>query len=137
MENETLLNILVALKEKCATAEEDIRRNLKLSAAEYKGLMCLRPEEKISCQELSARMNLSVSRGSRVIDNLTQKKFLKRVDCVSDRRCKNIWLTAKGVQAKQRIDSLMKDCDDKLVVGIPEENLIRFKSDLKTLADKF
>ena len=132
-----LLNILVSLKEKCADAEEGIRRDLKLSAAEYRGLMCLRPEEKINCQDLSARMNLSVSRGSRIIDNLTRKKFLKRVDCVSDRRCKNVWLTAKGVQAKQKIDSQIQECEDKLVAGIPDQNLIQFKSDLLTLADKF
>jgi DNA-binding MarR family transcriptional regulator len=137
MDNERLLNILVSIKEKCTDTEERIRKSLNLSVAEYRGLICLRPEEKISCQEFSARMNLSVSRGSRVIENLTRKKYLKRVDNTSDRRCKNVWLTERGVRASQRIDSQIQDCEDKLVAGIPQKNLVQFKSDLKTLAAKF
>ena len=137
MDGEKLLNLLVSIKEKCSAAEERIRKNLGLTVAEYRGLMCLRSEEKISCRELSSRMNLSVSRGSRVIENLFKKGYLKRVDCASDRRSKNLWLTSRGAQIRHQIDRQIQDCEERLITDIPEDRLVKFKADLKTLVDRF
>ncbi|MGD2295578.1 MAG: MarR family transcriptional regulator [Candidatus Aminicenantes bacterium] len=136
-DDEKLLNILLFLKDRCAAAEDKIRESLGLTAAEYKGLMGLQMGEKISCQELSSRMNLSVSRGSRVIENLFQKGFISRADCTSDRRSKNIWLTKKGMRLRQKINGLTQDCEDRLIADIPETRLNRFKADLKTLIQNF
>ena len=137
MDSEDLLSIVLSLKEKCSAVEDKIRKSLGLSVAEYRGLMCFGSEERISCQELSSRMNLSVSRGSRVIENLFKKGFIQRVDCASDRRSKNVWLTKKGIRMRQKIAIQIQDCEDRLVASIPPSRLSRFRSELKTLVNKF
>ncbi|MGD9347679.1 MAG: MarR family transcriptional regulator, partial [Candidatus Aminicenantes bacterium] len=81
MVDEQLVDILSELRKKCSDNEERIRISLDLSEAEYNGLLCLNNDEKVTCQEFSERMGLSVSRGSRVIDMLFEKGYLDRVDC--------------------------------------------------------
>lgn len=137
MENESLLAILLVLAEKCSFAADQGRKAIGLSASEYRGLLCLLPGEKMSCRELSSRMDLSLSRCSRVIERLYQRGYIERADSILDRRCKNVWLTGKGVQARQGIMAHRLSCEKRLLTGIPEKRLDQLKSELKRLAAKF
>jgi DNA-binding MarR family transcriptional regulator len=116
--------------------ENQIRLDLGLSEAEYKGFLCLGEEEKINCQEFSRRMGLSVSRGSRVVDLLCRKKYIERVDCDADRRCKNIWLTDKGKNVRRLITQEIQNIEDVMTSDFPDSKLMLFKSDLKRLSGK-
>lgn len=137
MEDETLIGILVSLTEKCSSALDRMRKEIQLSSSECRGLMCLAPGDRVSCQTLSARMDLSFSRSSRVIERLWQKGFIKRVDSSSDRRCKNVWLTEKGVRARQKLLSRREICEKRLSADMSEKRLEKIKSDLKGFAAKF
>ena len=137
MQDEKLLDILVSLGKKCSSFEAVPRKRWGLSPSEYRCLICLLPEEKISCQHLSERVELSVSRSSRIIEGLYRKGFLERADCTSDRRCKEVWLTARGIQARLNIHSHLELCEERLLAEIPEERLAGLKADLKELAVKF
>jgi DNA-binding MarR family transcriptional regulator len=134
---EQLVDILADLGKKCEDNEEKIRSSLDLSVAEYNGLLCLNKGEKISCQEFSERMELSVSRGSRVIEMLYEKGYLDRVDCSEDRRCRHIVLTKKGVDVRARIDRLRRDCERILSAGYSEQKLATLKKELRRLIIKF
>lgn len=137
MSDERLVDILEDLRKKCTDNEEKIRKSLDLSETEYKGLLCLSKAEKITCQEFSERMKLSVSRGSRVIDMLFEKGYLDRVDCSEDRRCKHVLLTKMGVDARARIDRLRRDCEHILSAGYSEQKLKTLKKELRQLIIKF
>lgn len=137
MSDERLVDILVELRKECAANEEKIRRSLDLSEAEYNGLLCLNKGEKITCQEFSARMNLSVSRGSRVIDMLFEKGYLDRVDCFEDRRCKNVKLTKNGAAIRRKIDSNRQDREQKLAADYSEQKLAMLKKELRRLIVKY
>ena len=132
-----LVDILDELKKECVANEEKIRRSLDLSEAEYNGLLCLNKGEKITCQEFSARMNLSVSRGSRVIDMLFEKGYLDRVDCFEDRRCKNVKLTSNGAAIRRKIDSHRQDREQKLAADYSEQKLAMLKKELRRLIVKY
>lgn len=132
-----LVDILDELKKECVANEEKIRRSLDLSEAEYNGLLCLNKGEKITCQEFSARMNLSVSRGSRVIDMLFEKGYLDRVDCFEDRRCKNVKLTRNGAAIRRKIDSHRQDREQKLAADYSEQKLAMLKKELRRLIVKY
>lgn len=132
-----LVDILDELKKECVANEEKIRRSLDLSEAEYNGLLCLNKGEKITCQEFSARMNLSVSRGSRVIDMLFEKGYLDRVDCFEDRRCKNVKLTNNGAAIRRKIDSHRQDREQKLAADYSEQKLAMLKKELRRLIVKY
>jgi len=113
-----------------------IRKKLSLSEAEYKGILCLGEGEKITCQEFSGRMDLSVSRGSRVVDRLCVKKYIERVDCDADRRCKNIWLTEKGNEIRLMIAEELQNIEDTLIAEYHGVKLMLLKSDLERLSQK-
>lgn len=137
MENDKMITILVSLQEKCSGAVDRMRKDLGLTSSEYRGMVCLLPEDKIGCRELSSKMELSVSRGSRIIERLFKKGFIDRVDCSSDRRCKKVWLTKKGIQARLKISAHIDRCEEKLLADIPDKRRVELKSILKELVAKF
>jgi len=130
-----LWGILGEIGKKILTHEDGLQRKLGLSEAEYRGLQSIEEGEKITCQEFSRRMGLSVSRGSRVVDRLCNKNFIERVDCQSDRRCKNIWLTKKGLLIRQTIKREIQKWGNALTVDYTEKKLGQLRSDLKKIAD--
>lgn len=131
-----MIDILGEIGKSILAREDKIKLGLGLSEAEYKGLLCIDEEEKITCQEFSKRMDLSVSRGSRVVDLLNRNKYIERVDCNSDRRCKNIWLTDKGKNVRRVITLEIQCIENVLTSGYPDAKLMLFKSDLKRLCAK-
>lgn len=137
MEEISLVEILTELRKECVANEEKIRRSLDLSEAEYNGLLSLRKDEKITCQEFSERMRLSVSRGSRVIDKLFGKGFLDRVDCSEDRRCKRVEITKSGLEIQRKIDKHRQDCEQKLAADYSKQKLAMLKKELRRLIVKF
>ena len=133
---EKMIDILGEIGRGILARENEIRIGLGLSEAEYKGFLCLGEEEKINCQEFSRRMGLSVSRGSRVVDLLCRNKYIERVDCDADRRCKNIWLTGKGKNVRRVLMQKIQNIEDVLISDYPDSKLMLFKSDLKRLSGK-
>ena len=133
----SLYEILTELRKECVASEEKIRRSLDLSEAEYNGLLCLKKDEKITCQEFSERMGLSVSRGSRVIDKLFAKSYIGRMDCSEDRRCKHVEITKSGLDIQQKIDKHRQDCEQKLAADYSKQKLEMLKKELRRLMTKF
>ena len=136
MIDEKLIAILRELGKGILAIENKIRTKLGLSEAEFNGILCFGEAEKLTCQEFSRRMNLSMSRGSRIVDRLWTKKYIERVDCDADRRCKNIWLTKTGTAVRQKIAEEIQNIEDTLTAVYPEAKLMLLKSDLKRLGSK-
>ena len=136
MDEERLAGILGGIGKKIREREDVIRERIGLSEAEYRGILCMAEGEKITCQEHARRLNLSVSRGSRVVDRLCVNRYIERVDCDADRRCKNIWLTGKGVAVRRKIVQELTKIEDGLADGIPDAKLVLLKGDLKRLSEK-
>lgn len=136
MHGEKLITILGDIGKGMLDRENRIREKIGLSEAEYKGVLCMDREKKINCREFSRRMDLSLSRGSRVIDRLCVKQYIERVDCDADRRCKNIWLTPKGNEVRQMIAKEIQDLERALISGYPDAKLELLKSDLRRLSQR-
>ena len=137
MGGEKLLDIFDKIREKCLAKEEEVRQKLKLTETEYKGLLCFVGKERITCQEFSARMNLSVSRGSRIIERLYTDGYIDRADLPSDRRCKHTWLTKKGISLRQKIDKQREQCEENLLSGYSETKIKNLKIELRDISNKF
>lgn len=137
MSGSKLMDFVEEIRDKCLAKEEEIRLVLELTETEYRGLLCFKDHERITCQEFSARMNLSISRGSRVIDRLFNQGYIERADLSSDRRCKNIWLTEKGDAVRRRIDEQRQLCEEKLAADYPEAKIESLKKELRDLINKF
>jgi DNA-binding MarR family transcriptional regulator len=136
MNDARLIDIIYSLSDKCSQHRNKHLKELGLSKAEFKGLMCVDKNHQLTCKEFSERMGLSLSRGSRVIDKLYQKKYILRTDSPSDRRCKMIRLTQTGKEVRTQIDREKDKCEKKLTSEMPNKKSTQLKKDLLSLIDK-
>ncbi len=134
MAQEKLWDILEVLNRRCQSQEAMIRERLQLSPAEYLALRRLEPDETVICQELARRMELSLSRSSRVIDRLFSRGFVERSECVADRRCRSVRLTGDGREVQERINALREECEGRVLRGYSKIRLAGLKKELEDLA---
>lgn len=118
-----VIEIIFALKSKCCSKEDKIREELKLSPAEFNGLLSIEPGVIVPCKVLSQKMGLSVSRGSRVIEKLMKSGYMEEVKTGSDRRVMNITLAKKGINVQRRIMKILQDCEHKILKNFSKPEL--------------
>jgi DNA-binding MarR family transcriptional regulator len=121
--NKNVIDVIFALKSKCCSKEDKIREELKLSPAEFKGLLSIEPGVIVSCKVLSQKMGLSVSRGSRVIEKLMKSGYMEEVKTNGDRRVVNITLTKKGINTQKKIMKILQDCEHKILKNFSKPEL--------------
>jgi MarR family transcriptional regulator, organic hydroperoxide resistance regulator len=137
MDNENFFELIRRLREKCREREDRVMQKYLLSPAEFDALLSLQSRERVTCRELSSRMNLSVSRGSRIIDKLFSHGLIERTDLDSDRRCKNVWLTSKGEEVRQGISGEMAVCEERLAASCSAAELRALKASLHKITESF
>ena len=118
-----VIEVIFALKSKCCSKEEKIREELKLSPAEFKGLLSIEPGVIVPCKVLSQKMGLSVSRGSRVIEKLMKSGYMEEVKTIGDRRVVNITLAKKGINTQKKIMKILQDCEHKILKNFSKPEL--------------
>jgi DNA-binding MarR family transcriptional regulator len=128
-----VVNTLLALRSKCALTDEEIRQHTPLSPAEYKGILSLAPGDALSAASFSERMGLSASRGSRVIEKMIGRGYLRRETRTEDRRAVTISLAPKGMRLRERIDDLMEECEKKIRGRLSATELASVQEAMKTL----
>jgi len=122
-----IIDLIFELKSGCFSKEESIRKKLKLSPAEFRGILVLTPKTIISCNLLSKKMGLSISRGSRVVEKMLKNGYLKEVKKKGDKRFLNVTLASKGEKIRLKISEMLEDCEkiiEKKITGKEIETLI-------------
>jgi len=109
-----LVDLILELKKGCMEDEKQIRTLCSVSLAEYKAVMEIKTTERITCNVLSKKMGLSLSRGSRIIDGLVRKKYLIRTTNPEDRRSFVLSLSSKGVKIKEDIERERNNCEKRI-----------------------
>lgn len=128
-----IIQALTILKNNCSAHLDKIRIKMKLSPSEFNGIISIDRNEKLTCQDLSNKMGLSPSRGSRVINKLISKGYLKEERNQLDKRCNFISLTADGLKVKKKIDGLFNECEAELQSKLTKDELKELMSSLKKL----
>jgi DNA-binding MarR family transcriptional regulator len=121
--NKNVIEVIFALKTGCCSKEDRIREELKLSPAEFKGIMSVEPGVIVPCKILSQKMGLSVSRGSRVIEKLMKNKYIEEVKTSGDRRVVNVTLAKKGINTQRKIMKILQDCEHKILKNFSKTEL--------------
>lgn len=129
-----LFELIMLIRKRCMATEEKIRKDLGLSAAEFAGLLVIEPEDRILCHDFSARMGLSPSRGSRVIDRLIKKGYIKAESVPNDRRCSRLRVMRKGVNLKRKIEMRMDECERRILSNVSQRQGRQLVDSLKILA---
>ena len=132
MENR-IIDLIIELKKKCSIKEEDIQQEFNLSQAEYRGVVCIEPGEKVTCSDFSQRMDLSPSRGSRIIEKMIEKGFINYDDVPGDRRAHAVSLTGKGKIVKKKIEFKKDECEEAIRTHYSEQQVSTLKETLALL----
>lgn len=131
--NDRIIDLIIQLKKKCTLKEEDIRIEYELSLSEYRGIVVLGNDEKVSCNEFSKRMELSPSRGSRIIDKMMERKFLNYQSMPGDRRTHFVWLTSKGKRVKMKVENRKNECEHIILSNYSMKQVEKVKKCLEML----
>jgi DNA-binding MarR family transcriptional regulator len=131
--NRCLFELILAIKRKCQCNEEQIQRELGLSAAEFHGLMVLDEGRELLGGQFAEQMGLSPSRGSRVLNNLVENGFVKAALRPDDRRSISVRLTPEGTRMKARITEYMKACEDRICGQLDETRMRQVRGALELL----
>ncbi|UCG56745.1 MAG: MarR family transcriptional regulator [Phycisphaerales bacterium] len=130
-----LFELILSIKRKCQSNEEQIQDELGLSQAEFNGLIVLEPGQKILGFDFADRMGLSPSRGSRVLNKLVTEGYVKTQVKADDRRTVLIGLTAKGTRKKKRILGRMEACENRISAKLTKRQIGQIRSALSLLEE--
>ena len=115
--------------------EEKIRTVCNISLAEYKGITQIDIEEKITCNLLSQKMDLSPSRGSRIIDSLVRRDYFLRTTNPGDRRSFVISLSPKGLKIRKKIKQERSNCEERIINKFSKKQVKIIKEALELISD--
>jgi len=132
-----LVDLIIQLKKGCMEDEKQIRALCNVSLAEYKAVMEIKTTERITCNVLSEKMGLSVSRGSRIIDGLVRKEYLLRTTNPEDRRSFVLSLSSKGIKTKKQIEQERNNCEYRLRKNLSAREVKLIKEGLELIAKVF
>ncbi len=128
-----LVDAVFLLKRRCMMKTEELSAESGLAPREMAAIESLAHGERVSGNELSRRMEISASRGSRIIERLIRKGFLVRETDPLDRRATLLSLSAKGVERKEEIDALKDECERLLRSKIDGARLDEVRESLEIL----
>ena len=134
---EKLIDLIIELKKGYMEDEKQIRTLCKVSLAEYKAILEIKTTEIITCNVLSEKMGLSISRGSRIIDSLVRKGYLLRMENPEDRRSFILSLSSKGAKIKKQIEQERNNFEYRLRKNLSAREVELIKEGLELIAKVF
>jgi len=131
---EKLIDLIIELKKGCVEDEKQIRTLCNISLAEYKAILEIETTERITCNVLSEKMGLSISRGSRIIDGLVREGYLLRMENPEDRRSFVLSLSFKGAKIRKQIEQERNNCEYRLRKNLSAREVELIKEGLELIA---
>lgn len=135
MEDSSILDLIYELKKKCIQSDEDFFDSLDISQAEYNMFICLKNCKHFNSYSVAEKMQLSLSRVSRIIDKMVNKDFLIRTTNKIDRRAIDIRMTPKGKEVTNKIIEYRKLREEKLESKVNEKEMKEISTNLRKLIE--
>ncbi|KXB07255.1 hypothetical protein AKJ51_01800 [candidate division MSBL1 archaeon SCGC-AAA382A20] len=134
-DNKKVIDLIIELKRKCQLKEEDIRKEIDVMESAYNTFLALEPGNELSSKEFAEKLDLSPSRGTRVIEKLVKDGSLERKRSEEDRRRVSVSLTEKGIEEKKKIESLKNECEERIISNFSENEIKKIRGILKDLVE--
>lgn len=134
-DDKKVIDLIIELKRKCQLKEEDIREEVDVMESAYNTFLALEPGNELSSKEFAEKLDLSPSRGTRVIEKLVKDGSLKRKRSEEDRRRVSVSLTEKGIEEKKKIESLKNECEERIISNFSENEIKKIRGILKDLVE--
>lgn len=127
-----LIDSILELKNRCRI-EEEIGSEYQLSAKEIDCVVEVGREDGVCSKNLSTSIELSPSRGSRVINRLIDRGLLESYPCRGDRRYVELSLTEGGRVCLDAIESRKRECERDIFGTLSEDERSTVAEGLKLL----
>ena len=118
-----VIDLISQLKKKCISFDLDCMKEHNISDSEYNFFLIVSDCKKLNSKSIAKKMDLSLSRVSRVIDKLVKDGFIERKSNIKDRRIINIKLSKKGEDLKNEIENFRNGCEARIIESIPSSKL--------------
>lgn len=122
-EQEVYLGLLVAADRVSAPWAQFLKVRANLTLSQYNVLRILRGSHPgtLTCSEIATRMVARDPDVTRLVDRLTLRGLVRRARSTRDRRVVEVAITAKGLEALERLDESVKRMPKALVghLGTP------------------
>ena len=118
-----LIDTVFDIGRQCLLQRKGISVKADISQVDFVVIDLLDSDGKLSCNDLSKRMGLSVSRSSRIVDRLLHKGYVLRKTNPQNRRAVQIYLSQKGKKLKKNIEKLKGECEKKIFGGIDAKEI--------------
>lgn len=135
MDEATILDLIYELKKKCTQRDEDFFNSIEISQAEYNMFLCLRNCKHFNSYSVAEKMQLSLSRVSRIIDKMVNKDFLSRTTNKVDRRAIDIKMTETGKEIMSKIIEYREKRELNLQSKINETEEVKIRACLEKLTE--
>lgn len=109
------------LLSRCQLKEQRFASQFNLTAQEFRVLRNFRGEKSLTVRELVHRIQLSGSRLTRILDELEEKKYMRRTVNASDRRVVTVSLTAKGSALSAELEERFGEIHEEIFKDVPVE----------------
>lgn len=133
MEESTIIDLIFDLQKKYSVENDTFISELNISQAEYNMFICLKNCKHFNSYSVSEKMNLSLSRVSRIIDKMVNKSYLTRTTNKIDRRAIDIKMTTKGKGILEKIVIYTKERETQLEEQLTDAEYAEIKSCFKKL----
>lgn len=104
----------------CQQKEVRLSEQLGITVAEFRCLRCFRRERELQVSTLVARLHLSASRITRLLEALENRGYLVRSIDREDRRNILVRLTDKGYDFSRSLEQRYTQIHVEILSGIPE-----------------
>lgn len=133
--DKNILELLYELKKKCIINDDAFMVAADLTQAEYHFFIAISTSDEINSNLIAKKMDLSLSRISRVVDKLVNNGYLTRETDISDRRAIKLALTKEGEKLKKDIIEYRKECELRIVKNVSDKELETIKKSFFTIIE--
>ena len=130
---ETILDLVFEIQKEYHKTNDEFIKTIGISQSEYNMFICIRNNTNINSLSIADRMNLSLSRVSRIIDKMVNNEFLIRHINKEDRRAFNIETTIKGDAIINEISSFIHSRNAECENHLTEKEVKEIKTNLNKL----
>ena len=130
-----IIDLVYELKKKCIESDTEFVSNLNISDSEYNFTKALINCTTLNSKSIAAKMGVSLSRVSRIIDNMVKKGYMERDLSQKDRREITIKLSDKGEILKKSIIRFRNDCEDKITNSLSDGEIDTLKNNLAKILE--
>ena len=110
----SLVDSILEIKNRCRLAEE-IGREYQLGQKEIACIIEVGKGDGVCSKNLSGAIDLSPSRGSRVINRLVERGLLESSPCRGDKRFIELSLTLEGEMCLDAVERRKQECEREIL----------------------